>query len=88
MRTVLRVRRSRRAYGVVLMSDSLRIVAQRHQLAKELRQQADKAQAMYVEALRKAIKDGHSVVECATAAGLGRHAVYAALRRRNDGLSA
>ena len=65
------------------MSSALDAVAQRHQLAKELRQQADAAQALYVEALRQAIEDGHSVVECATAAGLGRHAVYAALRRRS-----
>ena len=66
------------------MSDSLRLVAQRHQLAKELRQQADAAQTLYVQALRQAISEGHSVVECATAAGLGRHAVYAALRRRKQ----
>ena len=66
------------------MSDSLRLVAQRHQLAKELRQQADHAQALYVEAVRDALTEGHSIVECATAAGLGRHAVYAALRRRGQ----
>lgn len=65
------------------MSDALTVVALAHAETQRLREAADTAQQVYVDAVRDALAEGHSVIECAKAAGLGRHAVYAALRRRS-----